>query len=324
MKDYVIGLDLGGTNIRAAAITKEGNILHRVKIPTGVPLGRERVIANILKVIDEIKKELKGIKLSVVGMGIPGIIFFNKGIVAQSPNFPDWIDFNLRERLSKNLALPFYIDNDANLAAAGEGWLGAGKKFNSFCMLTLGTGVGGGIVLNKNIWRGEYGMAGELGHITIYPDGHPCNCGNRGCLEQYASATGIVRMAMEGKEKFGVWSSEFGEKDITADMVYQLAKKGNKDALEIFQKMGRILGIGIADLINILNIELFVLGGGVANAWDYFIPSTIDEVRKRAYRITGEGVKVVKAELGDDAGIFGAVYMAMNELKSSGVVELRS
>ncbi|HBA26287.1 MAG TPA: ROK family protein [Nitrospinae bacterium] len=311
MKDYVIGLDLGGTNIRAAAITKEGNILHRVKIPTGVPLGRERVIANILKVIDEIKKELKGIKLSVVGMGIPGIIFFNKGIVAQSPNFPDWIDFNLRERLNKDLDVPFYIDNDANLAAAGEGWLGAGKEFNSFCMLTLGTGVGGGIVLNKNIWRGEYGMAGELGHITIYPDGHPCNCGNRGCLEQYVSANGIVRMAEEKSQ-------------ITANDIYQLAKKGNKDALEIFQKMGRILGIGIADLVNILNIELFVLGGGVADSWNYFIPSTMDEVRKRTYHITGEGVKVVKAELGDDAGIFGAAYMAMNEFKSSGVVELRS
>ena len=311
MKNYVIGLDLGGTNIRAAAVTRGGEILHRVKIPTEVANGRERVIANILKVIDKIKKELKGLKLSAVGMGIPGIIFFNKGIVAQSPNFPDWIDFNLRERLNKDLDVPFYIDNDANLAAAGEGWLGAGKEFNSFCMLTLGTGVGGGIVLNKNIWRGEYGMAGELGHITIYPDGHPCNCGNRGCLEQYVSANGIVRMAEEKSQ-------------ITANDIYQLAKKGNKDALEIFQKMGRILGIGIADLVNILNIELFVLGGGVADSWNYFIPSTMDEVRKRTYHITGEGVKVVKAELGDDAGIFGAAYMAMNEFKSSGVVELRS
>ena len=311
MKNYVIGLDLGGTNIRAAAVTRGGEILHRVKILTEVANGRERVIANILKVIDKIKKELKGLKLSAVGMGIPGIIFFNKGIVAQSPNFPDWIDFNLRERLNKDLDVPFYIDNDANLAAAGEGWLGAGKEFNSFCMLTLGTGVGGGIVLNKNIWRGEYGMAGELGHITIYPDGHPCNCGNRGCLEQYVSANGIVRMAEEKSQ-------------ITANDIYQLAKKGNKDALEIFQKMGRILGIGIADLVNILNIELFVLGGGVADSWNYFIPSTMDEVRKRTYHITGEGVKVVKAELGDDAGIFGAAYMAMNEFKSSGVVELRS
>ncbi|MBI3583319.1 MAG: ROK family protein [Nitrospinae bacterium] len=313
MKDYVIGLDLGGTNIRAAAVNREGEILHRVKIPTEVPLGRERVIANILKVIDTIKKEHKGLKLSAVGMGIPGVIFFDKGIVARSPNFPDWIDFNLRERLNKYLNVPFYIDNDANLAAVGEGWLGAGKKFNSFCMLTLGTGVGGGIVLNKNIWRGEYGMAGELGHITIYPDGHPCNCGNRGCLEQYASATGIVRMAMEENPPSPPFTKGGKEGGITADKIYQLAKNGDRYSLEIFQKMGRILGIGIADLVNILNIELFVLGGGVADSWNYFIDSAIDEIKKRTYRITGERVKVVKAELGDDAGIFGAAYMAMKE-----------
>ncbi len=308
MKDYFIGLDLGGTNIRAAAVTKEGEILHRVKIPTEVAMGRERVITNILKVIDTIKKKLKGLKLSAIGMGIPGIIFFDKGIVARSPNFPDWIDFNLRERLSKDLDVLFYIDNDANLAAVGEGWVGAGKEFNSFCMLTLGTGVGGGIVLNKEIWRGEYGMAGELGHITIYPEGHPCPCGNRGCLEQYASATGIVRMALEKSQISNLKSQ------ITADSLYQLAKNGDRYSLEIFQKMGRILGIGIADLVNILNIELFVLGGGVADSWDYFIDSAIDEIKKRTYRITGERVKVVKAKLGDDAGIFGAAYMAMREV----------
>lgn len=307
MKDYFIGLDLGGTNIRAAAITKEGEILHRVKIPTEVPLGRENVITNILNVINTIRQELKTFKLSAIGMGIPGIIFFDKGIVVRSPNFPDWIDFNLRERLSKDLDVPFYIDNDANLAAVGEGWIGAGMDFNNFCMLTLGTGVGGGIIFNKNIWRGEYGMAGELGHITIYPDGHPCNCGNRGCLEQYASATGIVRMAMERSE------IQNPKSEITADKIYQLAKNGDRYSLEIFQKMGRILGIGIADLVNILNIELFVLGGGVADSWDFFVPSAVDEVRKRTYRITGERVKVVKAELGDDAGIFGAANMAMKE-----------
>lgn len=313
MKDYFIGLDLGGTNIRAAAVTKEGEILHRVKIPTEVSKGKESVIANILKVIETIRQETKGFKLSAIGMGIPGIIFFDKGIVARSPNFPDWIDFNLRERLSKDLDVPFYIDNDANLAAAGEGWLGAGMNFNSFCMLTLGTGVGGGIVLNKNIWRGEYGMAGELGHITIYPDGHPCPCGNRGCLEQYASATGIVRMAKEGNPLSPHFTKGGKEGIITADMIFQLAKEGDRFAIEIFQKMGRILGIGIADIVNILNIELFVLGGGVADSWDLFIPSTVDEVRKRTYRITGERVKVVKAELGDDAGIFGAAYMSMKE-----------
>src|SRR3990170_3635471 len=313
MKDYFIGLDLGGTNIRAAAITKEGEILHRVKIATEVPLGRERVITNILNVINTIRQELKTFKLSAIGMGIPGIIFFDKGIVARSPNFPDWIDFNLRERLSKDLDVPFYIDNDANLAAFGEGCIGAGRNYNSFCMLTLGTGVGGGIILNKNIWRGEYGMAGELGHITIYTDGHPCPCGNKGCLEQYASATGIVRMAMEGNPPSPTFTKGGKEGIITADMIFQLAKEGDRFALEIFQKMGRILGIGIADLVNILNIELFVLGGGVADSWDYFIDSAIDEIKKRTYRITGERVKVVKAELGDDAGIFGAAYMAMKE-----------
>ena len=315
MKDYFIGLDLGGTNIRAAAITKEGEILHRVKIATEVPLGRERVITNILNVINTIRQELKTFKLSAIGMGIPGIIFFDKGIVARSPNFPDWIDFNLRERLSKDLDVPFYIDNDANLAAFGEGCIGAGRNYNSFCMLTLGTGVGGGIILNKNIWRGEYGMAGELGHITIYPDGHPCPCGNKGCLEQYASATGIVRMAMEGNPPSPTFTKGGKEGIITADMIFQLAKEGDRFALEIFQKMGRILGIGIADLVNILNIELFVLGGGVADSWDYFIDSAIDEIKKRTYRITGERVKVVKAELGDDAGIFGAVYMAKNKIR---------
>ena len=315
MKDYFIGLDLGGTNIRAAAVTQEGEILHRVKIPTEAPLGRERVIANILKVIDTIRQETKGLKLSAIGMGIPGIIFFDKGIIAQSPNFPDWIDFNLKERLKKELNIPFFIDNDANAAAIGEGWIGGGKGFDNFCMLTLGTGIGGGIILNKKIWHGEYGMAGEFGHITVYPNGYPCNCGNRGCLEQYASATGIVRMA---RDESRVRSLELGEKNITADMVYQLAKNGDRFAIEIFQRMGRILGIGIADIVNILNIEVFILGGGVAEAWNYFIEYTREEIKRRTYRFTGERVKVIKAELSDDAGIFGAAYMAMSEESGKG------
>lgn len=314
MKRFVIGIDLGGTNIRSAAVDEDGAILARDKRSTEVGNGKEAVITNILNSIKEVKKRSYDGKLSGIGIGVPGVIFFEKGIVSQSPNFPDWRDFNLKERLEKDIHLPFFIENDANAAAVGEWWKGAGKGVSSFCMLTLGTGIGGGIMLNNKIWHGEDGMGGELGHIIIEPDGHPCGCGGRGCLEQYASANAIVRMAIDA-----FFSSEASmlreickdnHDNISSEILYNLAEGGDYMAKDIFKKMGRYLGIGIVSLIHIFNMEAAIIGGGVADAWKYFIEQAKAEIKNRAYRAPGQKVKIEKALCGDDAGILGAAYMA--------------
>ncbi len=315
--DYVIGIDLGGTNIRAAAVTPNGKIFHRIKISSEVEKGNERVVRNLLDIIHEIEGRAKGEgkRLICVGLGIPGIIFYDRGVISQSPNFPDWIDFDLRSRLAKDFSLPFFIDNDANAAAIGEGWQGAGRGEKSFCCLTLGTGIGGGLVFNGDIWHGEDGMGGEIGHLIVNPDGPSCGCGGRGCLEVYASATAIVRMARESyssSDAAGLRERSNNNIDaVSSEMIYNLAKEGDHYTRNILRVMARYLGIGLADLVNLLNIGLIIIGGGVAAAWDLFITDTIKEMRERSYKIPGERVRVVRAACGDDAGILGAAYMAL-------------
>ncbi|MFV1951182.1 MAG: ROK family protein [Nitrospinota bacterium] len=317
MMNYVIGIDLGGTNIRAAAVTPGGEIFHRIKISSEVEKGKERVVRNLLDMIEEIDRRAKGEgrRLISVGLGIPGTIFYDRGVIAQSPNFPDWIDFDLKSRLAKDISLPFFIDNDANAAAIGEGWLGAGKDEKSFCCLTLGTGIGGGLVFNGDIWHGEDGMGGEIGHLIVDPDGPACGCGGRGCLETYASATGIIRMAKESyysSDAVGLRERSNNNIDtVSSEMIYNLAKEGDYYTRDILRAMSRHLGIGLADLVNLLNIGLIIIGGGVAAAWDLFIADTIKEMRERSYKVPGERVRIVRASCGDDAGILGAACIAL-------------
>ncbi|HUI66799.1 MAG TPA: ROK family protein [Nitrospirota bacterium] len=312
MDRTVIGVDLGGTNLRTAIVGPDGEILDKLKEATRAGDGWTKVVARL---IDNIKRQLeigaqRGAKVFAVGVGAPGVILVDKGIVVKSPNFPDWNNLPLKSELEKALNIPVFIENDANAAALGEKWRGAGQNIRSMIHLTLGTGVGGGIILDNKIWHGADGMAGEIGHMTLIPDGRQCGCGNTGCLEMYASARGIVQSFREELEKQKLHTAE-ALKEVTSEKVYQAAREGDAVARRVMKDMGRMLGIGIASLINIFNPERVVIGGGVKDAWPLFIGATHEEIMKRAFQVPAERTEIVPSSLGDDAGMVGAAAVAL-------------
>jgi len=230
----------------------------------------------------------------------------------------------VREEIERKLSTKVILENDANAAAMGEKWLGAGRNTDHMAMYTLGTGVGGGLVFNGRLWHGVNGMAGELGHFTVEAEGHPCGCGSRGCLEQYASATAIVRMAreaIESGEAPDLADSARGNVEFTSRGIYQLAIQGHQSAQKIYRRVGRALAIGIGSMINALNLPMYVIGGGVSSAWDAFAPAMFEELKFRSfiYSITapdkvkpGEKHTVVTiALMGSDAGLYGAARLPM-------------
>lgn len=312
MGRIVIGVDLGGTNLRSALLSPDGDLLDKYTEATRASDGWKKVVSRLVDNIkrQQVSAERKGLSVAAVGVGAPGIIQGDTGIVVKSPNFPDWNNLPLKSELESALDLPVTIENDANAAALGEQWRGAGKGIGSMILLTLGTGVGGGIVLNNQIWQGADGMAGELGHMTIIPDGRLCGCGNTGCLEMYASARGIVESYRERKPQ-----APAGE--ITSEYVYEAAGKGDTDALAVMHGMGRLLGIGIANLINIFNPEMIVIGGRVKDAWPLFIDATREEIRRRSFEVPAARTKIVPSMLGDDAGIMGAAAAALQKLSAA-------
>lgn len=315
MKRAVIGVDLGGTNMRVAVLNPDGEVLMKFKEATHASDGRQRVAARLLEHIrvQAFRAGETGYKVEAVGIGAPGVIDIEKGIVVKSPNFPDWNNFGLRQWLETELSIPVFIENDANAAALGEQWRGAGRGINSMILITLGTGVGGGLVLNKEIWHGADGMAGEVGHITIIPDGRVCSCGNRGCLETYASARGIVQSYREALDRQGVPMSD-QRRGFSSEMIYKAAQDGDGTARAIMEDMGRHLGIGLAGLINIFNPEMIVIGGGVMAAWQLFIDAAKREVMWRAFEVLAKRARIVPAELGDDAGMVGAAATALRRI----------
>ena len=307
MDRMVIGVDLGGTNTRTALVGCDGDILDKQKEATRAAEGHEKVIAGLISRIDQQRKNAArdGREVVAVGVGAPGVIHAQTGVVVKSPNFPDWNNLPLKGTLERELKLPVFIENDANAAAFGEQWRGAAKDIKSLIFLTLGTGVGGGIILDGAIWHGADGMAGEVGHMTIVPDGRPCGCGNTGCLEMYASSRGII---MNYQEALG--TEDRGRGEVTSAQVYQAARDGDPAALGAVRRMGGSLGIGIANLINIFNPEMLVIGGGVREAWDLFIDATRNEIRKRAFEYPAARTRIVPSVLGDDAGMVGAAAVA--------------
>ena len=315
-KIFFIGVDLGGTNMRVGAVDSEGMMVHRLMLPTRVNLGLQKVVERIIQAIQEVINHTisPGNQIKGIGIGSPGTINIQSGIIISSPNFPEWKQVPLKQMIEETLSITTFMDNDANAFAFGEKWVGAGKEVQSLVCLTLGTGVGGGIILNGQIWHGADGMAAEIGHMTVLPQGLQCNCGNYGCLESYASASSIVRRMCKaiqlGKRTMVLDYAQGNLENITADLVYQAALKGDELALHIMNETATFLGIGIANLINLLNPEMIVVGGGLTNAWDILYPVTLKEVRKRALSEVAKGVKIVRASLGDNSGIIGAAGIA--------------
>ena len=326
MGDYSIGVDLGGTNLRIAAVDGDGKLLEKLTLGAEVSRGREFVITEMCKAIETVRAKYNGSgQLLGIGIGVPGFIDMAAGMVMESPNLPDWKSFPVRDEIERRLNTTVILENDANSAAMGEKWLGAGRQYDHMAMYTLGTGVGGGLVLNGRLWHGMTGMAGELGHFNIYADGHPCGCGSRGCLEQYASATAVVRMAHEAiargeSEELEKLSHDPGQ--FTSRSIYNLAVQGEHAAKKVFENVGRALGIGIGAMVNALNLPMYVIGGGVSSAWDAFAPAMFEEMKFRSsiYSLTSpdrigheKGTIITRALLGSDAGLYGAARLPMLE-----------
>ena len=299
MAEYSIGVDLGGTNLRAAAIDGEGRILKKISTPTNLAAGPDAVVADMVTAIQQIRNELGVRDLIGVGIGAAGFILMEKGVITSSPNLPGFDDYPLRDKVEQRLEIPVILENDANAAALGEKWMGAGRDVDDLVLLTLGTGIGGGIISGGNILHGFVGMAGEIGHMTVVPDGNPCGCGNRGCLEKHASATAVVSMArMMG----------LGE-NLTSKDVFDLAIAGNPKARAVFETAGSALGVALAALVNIFNYPLYLLSGGVLAAWDVFAPVMFEELKRRSYVFRNTVTRIEPAALGNEAGLYGAAYL---------------
>ncbi|MCC6537645.1 MAG: ROK family protein [Bryobacterales bacterium] len=299
MTEYAIGVDIGGTNLRAAAVTREGKMIDKISGTTNVAAGRDRVILDLVSNIRELRDRVGAEGFAGVGIGIPGFILLEKGMIVGSHNMPGFDNYPVRDDISQRLGSQVVLENDANAAALGESWIGAGKGVSDLVLLTLGTGIGGGIISRGKVLHGFVGMAGELGHITIMPYGNPCGCGNRGCLEKHASATAIESMAN---------LMALGE-NVSARQVYELAMQGEERAKRIFESMGRALGLGLATLINIFNFPLYLLSGGVLPAWDFFAPGMFDEISTRSFTYKNTKTRIEKATLGNEAGLYGAAYL---------------
>src|SRR5580658_8018769 len=302
MPTYAIELDLGGTNLRAAAIDRAGHILDRRATATNPAAGREAMLGHMVNAIAELRSSCGADGLAGIGIGVPGFIMLKEGIIRNSNNLDCLEDFPIRTEIERRLGARVILENDANAAALGEKWMGAGRDVSDLVLLTLGTGIGGGIVCDGKMVRGFMGMAGELGHITVVPNGLPCGCGNRGCLEKHASATAISAMARL-----------LGYGDVTAKQVWERAVAGDERAREIFASMGESLGVALAMLVNAFNAPLYLLSGGVIGAWEFFAPSMVAEARRRSFSFRTTNTRVEKAKLGGEAGLFGAAYLPWSE-----------
>lgn len=305
MTQYSIGVDLGGTNLRAAAVDEKGVILEQISAGTSPELGREHVLQAIVGAIQQLREQRKDCRLAGVGIGVPGFILLEEGRVLNSNNLDFLEGFSLRDEIEKRLETPVILENDANAAALGEFWIGAGAEVEDLVLLTLGTGIGGGIISRGRVLHGFLGMAGELGHITVVPNGNPCGCGNVGCLEKHASATAITCMAELMKVAVNPTAAE----------VHQLAVEGNEKARQIFRSMGSALGIGLASLVNIFNFPLFLLSGGPLPSWDYFAPAMFEEVERRSFTYRNSKTRIEKAKLGGLAGLYGSAYLPFQAQK---------
>ena len=271
VKEIAIGVDLGGSNLRIGAYTASGEPLGSVSFPTDVAAGSGPVIDKMCDGIRKLHTQVSGEgKFVGVGVGSPGPLSLPDGVLHNPPNLPGWDGVELRREILKRLDWPLWVDSDANVAALAEARHGAGAEYgvDSLCMITLGTGVGGGIVLDGRIWQGMNGAAGEVGHGPLIPDGPECNCGAHGCLELYASATGIVRRAGELSLDAASESAESIENMLSAARIAELALQGNSTAQQIYDEVGYALGLGLANLINTLNLPLYTIGGGVSAAWE--------------------------------------------------------
>jgi glucokinase len=312
--EYVLGIDIGGTNLVLAAVARDGRrVIGEAARPTAPARGPEAIVAELVEMsracMAEVRREAPDARVVGVGIGVPGPLDIARGMVLLTPNL-GWVNFPLRERLATALGLPAVLDNDANCAILGETWLGAARGARFAIGMTIGTGIGGGIVLEGRLHHGAADCAGEIGHITIEMNGRRCGCGNYGCLEAYASGPAIAMRAVE-QMRSGATSRlatlAGGDLErVTAQMVFAAAQEGDEVALEVVRDTAHYLGTGVANLLNIFNPDLVVIVGGVTQAGDRLFEPLGREVARRAFRPAVESCRIVPGALGGLAGVYGA------------------
>jgi len=303
MKVGVIGVDVGGTKMTAALATRDGKIVKLLRIQTkreeGAEGGFKAICEMVKSLLDEAK--IQGLSVEKIGVGFGGPVDFERGTVYLSHHVPGWENFPLRNELEHRFGIPVIVDNDANAGTLGEWMFGAGKGVNDLLYVNIGTGIGGGIISGGNLVRGWRNLAGEIGHMTVKPDGPVCTCGRKGCLEAIASGSAIGR---EGTERFG--------KPMKSEEVFQLAEQGDPTAKQILAEAVDALAFAIGAAANLFNPKKVILGGGVAEAPEHLL---IEPLRERLVHYTlpqvYEGLEVVRAQLGYDAGIMGAIALAL-------------
>jgi glucokinase len=303
MARYSIAVDLGGTNLKAAVINESGKLEEKISAPTNMPEGREAVVQSLVGAIETLRTRWGAAGLAGIGVAVPGFILMEPGVIVGSNNMAALENYPVRDDLSRRLGTRVILENDANAAALGEKWMGAGRDVEDLVLLTLGTGIGGGIISGGKVLHGHVGMAGEIGHMTVNPTGNPCGCGNVGCLEKHASATAVVSMAKL------LHLGEDQEEEITSEGVCKLAMAGDEKARMVFECMGRALGIAIGNLVNIFNFPLYLMSGGMLPAWEFFAPPLLEEVRRRSFTYRNAKTRIEKAVLGNEAGLYGAAYL---------------
>jgi glucokinase len=310
-KEIVLAADLGGTNLRMAAVSGQGKILYRTKRETPRGVGAREIVRAIVESAGECRENCSDFQIKGICVAVPGTVDAENGVVTTAPNLPALNDFSMAAALAGELDVKAILENDANAAAVGEYWCGASEGFTDSILMTLGTGVGGGIIVGGKILRGASGTAGEIGHVCVESNGEPCCCGSLGCVEQYSSASAIVRIAKSLASQYP--ESVLNEKEkLKAHEIFEAGTGGDALALEVFRQMGFYLGVALTSLANVLNPEIIVIGGGASAGWDLFAPEMQATIKRRAYGGRAEKIRVVRGALGDDAGILGAARLAFD------------
>lgn len=321
MTKFILGIDIGGTAVKIGFIHEDGGIHYKWEIPTNVENEGASIATDVWLSVEEklntlnIQKE----KLQGIGIGAPGFIDEETGLVYKAVNI-GWENFDLANQFRELAHLPVYVANDANIAALGENWIGAGNQANNLIAVTLGTGVGGGIIANGSMISGENGTAGEIGHITVDPEGHDCNCGRKGCLETITSATGIVRQGMtliKEHPESELAAYYHKHEDISAKDIFDLANQGDELCKQVIHHTADVLGLAIANIAIVINPSKILIGGGVSQAGEDFISQIEKQFKKYALPRVSDICEFKIAELGNDAGIIGAAYLVKEKLANN-------
>ncbi len=306
------GIDLGGTDIKGGLVTTHGEIRARDTLPTQAELGPAGVLDRMASLVDMLQKKYPDGNVKAVGIGVPGQVIVKKGLLVEAPNLPGWNNILVAEEMFKRIGIPVFLDNDANMAGLGEYSYGAGKGCREMLMVTLGTGVGGGLILSGTVYRGASGGAGEFGHMIVCRDGELCTCGRKGCLEAYIGTRGILRTL---REKLVVEESSLGDippEEVTPRDISRAAEAGDKTAKAVLEEAGRWLGVAVGSVANLLNLERAVIGGGVAAAGEFILSPAREAAAETTLKVSRAALEIVPASLGNAAGLCGAARLAMD------------